>query len=124
MNHQTKTNTPETATLASMQRTHQEWQAHGERLERERDDAKFDADDESRWAMSYKTQRDAAHRTLREEQRLHVQTLNERDELREALSACMEDSIELLSERGYAQRYAQTAVNIIEAQALLAATQK
>ena len=90
MNHQTKTNTPETATLASMQRTHQEWQAHGERLERERDDAKFDADDESRWAMSYKTQRDEALAQLREERQLHVQTLNERDEARASLAAAQE----------------------------------
>lgn len=53
----------------------------------------------------------------------------ERDSLREALSACMEDSIELLGERewwkdesrsGYAERYAQTVENIREAQALLA----
>ena len=88
MNHQTKTNTPETDAMASMRRTRQEWQAHGERLERERDAAKFDADDESRWAMSYKTQRDAAHRTLREEQRLHVQTLNERDEARAVAGCC------------------------------------
>ena len=32
--------TPETDTMASMRRTHQEWQAHGEKLERERDDAR------------------------------------------------------------------------------------
>lgn len=30
--------TPETDQMASMRRTHQEWQAHGERLERERDE--------------------------------------------------------------------------------------
>lgn len=32
--------TPETDSMASMRRTHQEWQAHGERLERERDEAR------------------------------------------------------------------------------------
>ena len=52
----------------------------------------------------------------------------ERNELRAALTACMEDSIELLSERGwwkdesrcgYARRYEQTTENIKMAQNLL-----
>lgn len=113
MNNQTTNDTPETDgewnRLACLD--HHEFERQladfARKLERERDAAKFDADDESRWAMSYKTQR---------------------DELRTALSACMEDSIELLGERGwwkdesrcgYAQRYEQTAENIRTAQCLL-----
>jgi len=33
--------TPETDAMASMQRTHHEWQAHGEKLERERNEARL-----------------------------------------------------------------------------------
>jgi hypothetical protein len=146
MNHQTS-DTPETDTQ------HAQFPMGGftldfaRKLERERDQwvakaAELSAERESNamQALVYKAERDEARKLFESSKRAraslseacdHLQ--RERDSLREALSACMEDSIELLGERewwkdesrsGYAERYAQTAVNISEAQALLATLQK
>jgi hypothetical protein len=45
MKQETTSNTPETNEMAAMRRTHQEWQAHGGKLERERDEARAMASD-------------------------------------------------------------------------------
>ena len=64
MNHQTTSDTPETDKFRDIRENHIHRATEGdiwqlcESLERERDAAKFDAVDESRWAMSYKTERD------------------------------------------------------------------
>ena len=84
--------TPKTDAMAAMLRTRQEWQSHGEDLERELAEAKAQ---------------------LREERQLHVQTLDERDEAREQrdrLASTLEtirfnavdDDIRLLSDQALA----------------------
>lgn len=81
--------TPETDQMATMRRTHQEWQAHGERLERERDEAReslaaaeawsatlADVGDDFRWECS---ELRAAIRNLRDVKgRHHTQLATER----------------------------------------------
>lgn len=113
----------------TLERELDQWVAKAEELSAERESNAMQA-------LAYEAERDEAKKLLESSKRAraslseacdHLQ--RERDSLCEALSACMEDSIELLGERGwwkdesrsgYAERYAQTAVNIREAQALLA----
>ena len=152
MNHEMKSDTPETDEYVKVRASlaycvERDTADFARKLERERDRMQDLAESNGTLAhsndcesMEYRRERDewaakavelSAERESNAMQALAYKA--ERDYLREALSACMEDSIELLSERGwwkdesrsgYAERYAQTAENVIEAQAILATLQK
>lgn len=89
MTNETTSDTPETDEMAAMRRTHQEWQAHGERLERERDEARASLAAAEAWSATLADVGDdfraanaelrAAIRNLRDVQgRYHTQIATER----------------------------------------------
>ena len=83
--------TPETDEMASMRRTHQEWQAHGEKLERERDEAReklselIEEEKTLRYGLRTLSE-NAAEKRIEISDRLD-RALAERDEARASLAA-------------------------------------